>query len=113
MTAMHFVVRVQDKTRGKPSNRPRNDRLVDKWSFTHIAWGIVLTIALGPVLAFLILLAWEPFEVLVLSPVAARVGVDFGHEHWRNSLSDIAFNGIGVGAAWIFILPAWNPFGVA
>ncbi len=40
--------------------------------------------------------AWEPFEIFVLSPLLARRGIIFGFETWRNSLSDIIFNTLGV-----------------
>lgn len=92
-----------------PVHRPRNGRLVDAWSFVHLAKCAALALALGPALAFLVALAWEPLEVLVLSPLLARRGVDFGHESLRNSLADVAFNaaGVGVGAA-VLALAGWT-----
>lgn len=95
--------------------RPRNARLVDWWSLTHVAWGIILSILAGPFLALLLLTLWEPFEVLVLSPLAARRGVEFGHESFRNSFMDLAFNAMGVLLAVTLVfpfideLPLWSP----
>ncbi len=74
----------------------RNDKLVDKWSFVHIACSGALAWLFGPLAAFVIVTLWEPFEVLVLSPLLAKVHVHFGYEAWRNSLSDIAFNTLGI-----------------
>lgn len=74
----------------------RNDRLFDKWSFVHIGSGIIAGWALPPVIAFIVLALWEPFEILILSPFLARYNIVFGHESLRNSLSDIGFNLVGV-----------------
>lgn len=74
----------------------RNDKLFDLWSLTHIAWGAILAWIMNPWIAFSVMVLWEPLEVLVLSPVLARLNILFGHESVRNSLSDIVFDGIGV-----------------
>lgn len=92
--------------------RVRNNRLFDIWSLAHVAWGLGLGIFLGPWWAFGILVAWEPFEILLLGPWLARWGIPFGHETWRNSLSDVVFDGLGAGLAFVAVLPAWNPFNV-
>lgn len=92
--------------------RVRNNRLVDIWSAAHVAWGLGLAILLGPWWAFGILAAWEPFEIFLLGPSLARWGIPFGHETWRNSLSDVFFDGAGAALAFFLILPVWNPFGV-
>lgn len=92
--------------------RVRNDRLIDAWSATHALWGLGLAIVLGPWWAVGLLVAWEPFEILLLGPWLARWGVPFGHETWRNSLSDVAFDGAGVAMAFFLVLPAWDPFGI-
>lgn len=76
--------------------RPRNAKLVDPWSFVHLASCAAMTLALGPVVAFVLAALWEPLEVRVLSPLLAKRGIDFGHESLANSLSDVAFNGAGV-----------------
>lgn len=86
------------------SYRPRNDSLVDVWSFVHLATCALLALLLGPLVAFLVALAWEPIEVLVLSPLLAKRGIEFGHESLRNSLSDVAFNAAGVLLGWSLLL---------
>jgi hypothetical protein len=85
--------------------RPRNGRLVDWWSLTHVAWGIILSLLVGPFAALVLLSLWEPFEILVLSRIAAHLGVDFGHEALENSLMDLIFNVLGVLIATFGILP--------
>jgi hypothetical protein len=90
----------------------RNGDLWDVWSLVHIASSAALTLLFGPVIAFIITFLWEPFELFVLSPLLARFGVRFGYESWQNSLADVAFNAIGIAAAWLLVLPYWNPFGV-
>lgn len=96
--------------RALESYRPRNGKLVDAWSFVHLATCAALSFVVGPVVSFLVALAWEPLEVLVLSPLLAKRGIDFGHESLRNSLSDVAFNAAGalLGAAGVAAL-AWTP----
>lgn len=84
---------------------PPNDRLVDFWSATHLAWGLVLALFMDPWLAFGLLVLWEPLEVLVLSPLVAKVGVSFGHESLRNSMSDIVFDAIGVAIGYWAVRP--------
>jgi hypothetical protein len=74
----------------------RNDALVDGWSFVHLVMGVLGGWLMDPFVALLILVLWEPLEVLILSPLLARIGILFGHESLRNSLSDVAFDGIGV-----------------
>lgn len=76
--------------------RPRNAKLVDPWSFVHLASCAAAALVVGPVLTFVLALLWEPIEIRVLSPFLAKRGIDFGHESLANSLSDIAFNGAGV-----------------
>jgi hypothetical protein len=91
------------------SYRPRNDRLVDLWSFVHLVTCAAMALVVGPALSFLIALAWEPLEVLVLSPHLAKRGIDFGHESLPNSLSDVAFNTVGVVVgATILALSGWT-----
>lgn len=45
---------------------------------------------------WLLMALWEPVEIFLISPLLARVGVVFGYETWRNSLSDIVCNTIGI-----------------
>lgn len=78
---------------------------MDWWSLTHVAWGLVLSAVVGPFLAVVVLSLWEPFEVLLLSPWAARRGLNFGHEALQNSLLDLVFNIIGVLMAVFLFLP--------
>lgn len=94
------------------ARRVRNDQLVDWWSATHFAWAVVLGLAIGPLWAFALLVAWEPFEILVLGPLLSRKGIAFGHEGWRNSLSDIVFDGAGALLAYAVALTLWDPLGV-
>lgn len=86
--------------------RPRNERWVDWWSLTHVAWGAALALAIGPFWALVLMTLWEPFEVLLVSPLVARFGASFGHESLVNSLVDLVFNVAGVllGAALAGIL---------
>jgi hypothetical protein len=63
----------------------------------------VLTWLIGPVYAFAIVTLWEPLEIFVLSPLLAKRGIIFGYETWRNSLSDIVFNTIGIVFAYFIV----------
>jgi hypothetical protein len=77
----------------------RNDKLVDIWSLVHVASSAGLAWLIGPVAAFIVVTLWEPLEIFVLSPLLAKRGIVFGYETWRNSLSDIFFNTIGIASA--------------
>jgi hypothetical protein len=46
---------------------------------------------------------WEPLEVFVLSPFLAKRGIEFGYETWRNSLSDIVFDIVGVAIGYVIL----------
>lgn len=92
--------------------RVRNGSLVDIWSGAHFAWGVGLAILLGPFWAIAILAAWEPFEILLLGPHLTRWGIPFGHETWRNSLSDVLFDAAGAAAAFFLVLGFWDPMGI-
>ena len=81
----------------------RNDKLIDRWSLVHVGSSAVLTWLIGPIAALLVVTSWEPLEIFVISPLLARHGIVFGNETWRNSLSDVIFNGLGITAA-VFIL---------
>jgi hypothetical protein len=81
----------------KKIQRRRNKTLVDMWSLTHIAWGVLLGILVGPVLAIILLVLWEPIENFIISPIMHRIfGINFGHESLQNSISDIVFDLLGV-----------------
>jgi len=51
---------------------------------------------LSPFVALVLMVLWEPLEILVLSPILARFGIVFGYESLRNSLSDIFFDTMGI-----------------
>lgn len=74
----------------------RNDKLVDIWSAVHLATGTLFGWIMAPAIAFIIMAAWEPLEIFVLSPLLAKFGITFGYEALRNSLSDIFFNTVGI-----------------
>jgi hypothetical protein len=77
----------------------RNDKLVDIWSLVHVVSSAGLAWLIGPVAAFIVVTLWEPLEIFVLSPLLAKRGIVFGYETWRNSLSDIVFNTLGISSA--------------
>jgi hypothetical protein len=92
--------------------RVRNDHLVDGWSASHFAWGAGLAMLVGPWWSFALMVAWEPFEVFLLGPLLSRKGIAFGHETWRNSASDVVFDGAGAAAAYLVLRLLWDPLGV-
>jgi hypothetical protein len=79
----------------------RNDALVDMWSLVHLVTCGAMAWVLGPWVAIVIATLWEPLEIFVLSPLLAKRGIVFGHEAWQNSLSDVAFNLLGIGIAML------------
>jgi len=87
----------------------RNNSLVDGWSFVHMGSGIILGWIMPPFVAMALLIAWEPFEILVLSPILAKFGIVFGHETLRNSLSDIVFDAVGVLAGALLLAALVTP----
>lgn len=74
----------------------RNETLFDIWSIVHLVTGILLGWLMSPLLAIVIMVLWEPFEIFLLSPLLARFDITFGYESLRNSLSDIVFDVAGV-----------------
>jgi hypothetical protein len=79
----------------------RNDALFDLWSLVHLLTGVLFGWLMAPFVALSIMVLWEPLEIFVLSPLAARFGLVFGYESLRNSLSDIFFDFLGVAlGAW-------------
>ncbi|MEK7472176.1 MAG: hypothetical protein AAB624_02930 [Patescibacteria group bacterium] len=80
----------------KRQTHKRNGELFDNWSIVHLCTGVLFGWLMSPLAAFVIMTLWEPFEILVLSPLLARVGIIFGYETLRNSLSDIVFNTFGI-----------------
>jgi len=75
----------------------KNKKLIDWWSFVHLVSSAGLALVLGPAIGLIVALLWEPLELFVLSPLLAKRGIDFGNESWRNVVSDIVFDSIGVG----------------
>lgn len=88
---------LRDRFRHWVRHRERNDSLADWWSLTHLVYGVLGGWLMDPFVALLILVLWEPLEILVLSPLIERLfGLRFGFETLRNSLSDIVFDAVGV-----------------
>ncbi len=86
------------------NDRPkRNDTLFDTWSIVHLLTGVGLGWVMSPFIALVIMVLWEPLEILILSPILAKSGIIFGYESLRNSLSDIFFDTIGVIIGWYII----------
>lgn len=83
--------------------RTRNGRLIDWWSLVHFVVSALLATLINPVWALIITAAWEPLEIFIISPMLAKINVDFGYETLRNSISDILFNTLGVLAAIFFL----------
>lgn len=82
---------------------PRNNELFDSWSLVHIATSAMLAILIDPLIALLIVFACEPIEIFVISPILGRFGILFGHETFRNVMSDLVVDAIGVGIGWAFV----------
>lgn len=110
--ARTVTLSVGDANARRLGGRVRNNDLIDIWSAAHVAWGVGLAILFGPLWAIIFLVAWEPFEILLLGPTLARHGVPFGHETWRNSLSDIVFDAAGVALGFFIVLRLWDPMGI-
>ena len=73
--------------------------------------GILFGWVMNPLVAILIMAIWEPVEIFIISPLVARVGIVFGYETFRNSLSDILFNTLGIlFGAFILRLLVSSPF---
>jgi len=89
--------------------RPRNSRILDIWSFVHLGSGVLAGWLMDPFIALLILVLWEPLEILVLSPFLARFHIEFGHETLRNSVSDILFDAVGVAVGYWLLRDVWAP----
>lgn len=90
-------------------HKRRNEALFDVWSVVHLLTGVILGWLLSPFLALLIMVLWEPLEVLILSPMLARRGIVFGHESLKNSLSDIFFDVLGVALGYWVLLNIFSP----
>jgi hypothetical protein len=88
---------------------PRNDLLYDTWSLVHLATGIAFGWLMSPLIGLVIMILWEPLEVLILSPILMKRGIIFGHESIRNSLSDIFFDTVGVLLGFYLLTAAFDP----
>lgn len=75
---------------------PRNGAIFDAWSLVHLATGVMFGLLLNPFVAWALMIAWEPLEIFVLSPLLYKVGIEFGYETWQNSVSDIVFDALGI-----------------
>jgi hypothetical protein len=82
---------------------PRNGALFDRWSIVHMATGVIMGWLMDPWLALGLMVAWEPLEIFVLSPLLAKIGIEFGYETWRNSLSDIFFDMLGIALGYLLL----------
>jgi len=89
--------------------RKRNDSLFDLWSIVHVLTGILLGWIMSPFVALLIMVLWEPLEILVLSPFLAKFNIVFGYETIRNSLSDIFFDCVGVALGFYVLSNLLDP----
>lgn len=99
------------KTSVKVIKHRRNGALFDIWSVIHLLSGILLGWVMAPFIALLIMVLWEPLEILVLSPILAKQGIIFGRESLQNSLSDIFFDVLGVAIGyWLVLSLAQPPF---
>lgn len=58
--------------------------------------GVFFGLITTPLTAMFFLVLWEPIEILLISPLLARYKITFGYEALNNSLSDIAFDALGV-----------------
>lgn len=87
----------------------RNDALFDGWSIIHLFTGVAMGWVMPPFIALALMVLWEPFEILLLSPFLARFGITFGYETLRNSLSDIFFDTIGVALGFYVLTSLVEP----
>lgn len=78
------------------TGKHRNDSLFDAWSIVHFLTGLMMGWTITPVVALALMVLWEPLEIFILSPILARINIEFGYETLRNSLSDIFFDTVGV-----------------
>jgi hypothetical protein len=94
------------KVQQKPT---RNNAFFDIWSLVHLFTGVLMGWVIDPFLALALMVLWEPLEILVLSPLLAKVGIIFGYESLKNSLSDIFFDVIGVALGYYLLTALIEP----
>lgn len=58
--------------------------------------GIIMGWTINPWIALILMILWEPFEILILSPRLMKFNSNFGYESFRNSISDIFFDTLGI-----------------
>lgn len=98
---------MDDATRDRLFHGARNDRWLDVWSGVHLVTGVAMGWFMDPFIALVVMIAWEPFEILVLGPMLWRLrGVEFGQESWKNAMSDVFFDAAGV-ALGAYALRLW------
>lgn len=101
----------KNKLKRPPVKPRRNNSLFDWWSIVHLVTGIAFGWLMDPFIALILMVMWEPFEILVLSPILWRMGILFGHETINNSLSDIVFDTLGICIGfWLLTALAEPPF---
>ena len=76
--------------------------LFDKWSLVHIAVAAALTVWLGPLLAFVLMVIWEVFEWYGQEKGWEGYIPNFWKESTRNRIGDIISGLIGIGIAIFF-----------
>jgi hypothetical protein len=74
----------------------RNNQVYDGWSLVHFLTGILLGWLVNPVAGIIIMVLWEPLEILILSPLLKKFGIVFGYETFKNSVSDIVADSLGI-----------------
>lgn len=81
----------------------RNNAMFDIWSLVHCLTGVLMGWIMPPQTALLLMVLWEPLEILIISPIVGRRGVVFGYETLKNSVSDIAADSLGIiiGMFWL------------
>jgi hypothetical protein len=87
----------------------RNNTLFDPWSIVHLITGILFGWLMDPFVALIIMVLWEPLEILVLSPLLAKRNIIFGYESLNNSLSDIFFDVVGVAIGYWLLTAIIDP----
>ncbi len=101
----------QKKLRASTGYQPRrNDALFDTWSIIHLLTGVSFGWLMDPFIALVLMVLWEPLEILVLSPLLKRYfNIEFGYETLRNSLSDIVFDVIGIAIGYYALSTLVSP----
>ena len=101
---------MREETKEKLLHGARNDALLDAWTGAHVLTGAGLGWLMDPFWALVILILWEPLEVFLLHPLVLRLtGKLFGYESWRNSISDIVFDAVGVAVGYYVLRAVVEP----